>query len=98
MTNKPHDAVFKAAFELPEHAAELFRAVLPASIVASIAWPSLASEAGSFVDAELADRHSDLLFTVDLLGGRAFLYLVLQHQSASDPDMPLRMLVYQVRI
>ncbi len=98
MTNKPHDAVFKAAFEHPEHAAGLFRSVLPASIVASIAWPSLAREAGSFVDVELADRHSDLLFSVDMQGGRAFLYLLLEHQSANDPDMPLRMLVYQVRI
>ncbi len=98
MTSKPHDAVFKAAFERPEHAAALFRSVLPASIVASIAWPSLAGEAGSFVDVELADRHSDLLFSVDMQGGRAFLYLLLEHQSANDPDMPLRMLVYQVRI
>src|SRR5690606_1704432 len=31
-------------------------------------------------------------------GGRAFLYLLLEHQSTSDPDMPLRMLAYLVRI
>ncbi|MFV8749588.1 Rpn family recombination-promoting nuclease/putative transposase [Nannocystaceae bacterium ST9] len=98
MTHKPHDAVFKHAFEQPEHAADLFRSVLPPAIADAIAWSTIAREPGSFVDVELADRHSDLLFSAELLGGRAFLYLLLEHQSSLDVDMPLRMLVYQVRI
>jgi predicted transposase/invertase (TIGR01784 family) len=98
MTSTPHDALFKAAFENPEDAAGLFRSVLPPTIVQAIAWDTVAGEPGSFIDPELAPGYSDLLFSVELRGGHAFLYLLLEHQSTSDPDMPLRMLVYLVRI
>ena len=98
MTTRPHDALFKAGFELPEHAAGLFRAALPASLADAIAWGTMEPEPGSFIDPELADSHSDLLFSVELQGRRAFLYLLLEHQSSNDPDMPLRMLSYMVRI
>ncbi len=37
MTRKPHDAIFKAAFEHPEHAAAFLRGVLPAALVQAIA-------------------------------------------------------------
>jgi hypothetical protein len=64
MTSKPHDAIFKAAFEHPEHAAAYLRGVLPAALVDAIAWPTMTRESGSFIDPDLADRHSDLLFSV----------------------------------
>jgi predicted transposase YdaD len=98
VTVRPHDALFKAAFETPAHAAGLFRGVLPPSVVAAIAWETISLVPGSFIDPDLADRQSDLLYAVELRGARALLYLLLEHQSSSDPDMPLRMLVYMVRI
>ncbi len=98
MTNKPHDALFKAAFEHPEHAAGLLESILPATLSSAIAWPTITHEAGSFIDAELADHHTDLLFSVETKGARAFLYLLLEHQSTNDRQMPLRMLVYLTRI
>jgi predicted transposase YdaD len=99
MTRKPHDALFKAGFELPEHAAEFLRGVLPAALVDAIAWPTMTRESGSFIDPDLADRHSDLLFSVDLqVGRRALIYLLLEHQSTIEPDMLLRMLDYLVRV
>jgi len=99
VTNKPHDALFKAAFEDPEHAAALVRPLLPTAVSAAIAWDSMTLQVGSFVDPELADHHTDLLFSVRLHGGGdALLYLLLEHQSTSDRDMPLRVLVYEVRI
>lgn len=98
MTDKPHDALFKAAFEKPEHAAGMFRSLLPAPVVEAIAWETIARESGSFIDPELADRQSDLLFSVEIRGGRALLYLLLEHQSTNDPDMLLRMLTYSARV
>jgi hypothetical protein len=99
----PHDALFKAGFESPLHAAALFQQVLPAELVDVIDWQSIRREAGSFIDPELASRHTDLLFSVELLDqgdqkARLVLYLLVEHQSTNDPDMPLRMLVYLVRI
>ena len=100
MTSTPHDALFKAAFEQPEHAAGLFRSVLPASVVEAIAWETMSGERGSFVDRDLAEQHSDLLFSVEIANGQdeAYLYLLLEHQSTDDVGMPLRMLTYLVRV
>jgi predicted transposase YdaD len=98
----PHDALFKAGFESPSHAAALFRQMLPAELADVIDWQTIRREAGSFVDPELASRHTDLLFSVRAPGQdentRLLLYLLVEHQSTNDPAMPLRMLVYLVRI
>ena len=81
MTNTPHDAVFKAVFEQPEHAAAELQHVLSADLVAAIDWSSLALEPGSFVDEELADQHSDLLFSASAKGSgeSVLVYLLFEH-------------------
>jgi hypothetical protein len=99
MTARPHDALFKAAFEDPADAAALLRALLPTAIREAIAWDSLDGEPGSFVDPALTDRHSDLLFSARLrTTAPAFIYVLLEHQSTPDPAMPLRTQSYQTRI
>ena len=99
-TNAPHDAVFKAVFEQPEHAAAELQHVLSADLVAAIDWSSLALEPGSFVDEDLADQHSDLLFSASATasGEKVLVYLLFEHQSSNDPKMALRLLRYMVRI
>ncbi|HEX2688493.1 MAG TPA: Rpn family recombination-promoting nuclease/putative transposase [Kofleriaceae bacterium] len=99
MTPRPHDALFKSAFEAPEDAAALLRELVPPAVRAAVAWETLDGERGSFVDPLLADQHSDLVFSAQLRTGEpALLYFLLEHQSTSDPGMPLRMLSYQNRI
>jgi len=99
MTARPHDALVKFAFEAPANAAALLRELLPAAVRAAVSWKTLKGERGSFVDAVLADHHSDLLFSARLRTGQPKLvYFLLEHQSTDDPTMPLRMLSYQNRI
>jgi hypothetical protein len=71
---------------------------LPTATVDAIAWDTLAAEPGSFVDGLLADRTTDLLFSVAGAQGPTLLYLLLEHQSTPDAQMPLRMVEYIVRI
>jgi hypothetical protein len=52
----------------------------------------------SFVDEALKWRYSDLLFTAPLDGRDAFVYLLAEHQSSTDPLMAFRMLRYVTRI
>ena len=70
--------------------------MLPPGLVEVIDWDTIQREAGSFIDPELASRHTDLLFSVRVRDRdtRLVLYLLVEHQSTNDPDMPLRMLVY----
>jgi hypothetical protein len=99
MTTRPHDALFKTAFEAPADAAALLRELMPAAVQAAVAWETLDHEDGSFVDDTLADQHSDRLFFARLRTGSAErVYFLLEHQSTGDPTMPLRVLSYQVRI
>lgn len=94
----PHDALFKQTFSDPRHAEGLLRAVLPSALASRVAWASLAAVPGSFVDPQLAQRHTDLLFRADFAGRSAFLYVLVEHQSTPDPLMAYRLAAYLVRI
>ncbi len=99
MPPNPHDALVKATFSQPEHAAGILRHALPPALVARLAFPTLALRPGSYVDEALRERHSDLLFTVETLGGAPVLvYLLFEHQSSVDALMAYRLLRYMVRI
>lgn len=94
----PHDAVFRRVLGEPANAASQLRAVLPAGLVDQLELGRLRRVPGSFVDTRLQWRHSDLLFTAPLAGRDAFVYVLVEHQSGTDPLMPFRMLRYVVRI
>ena len=99
MMTRPHDALFKWAFESPEDAAALLRELLPIAVREAIAWDTLDRDLGSFIDRTFASRHNDLLFSARLRTGEpGLVFLLLEHQSTADPTMPQRMLSYQSRI
>jgi len=94
-----HDALFKAVFSRHEHARGLLAEVLPRKLVDHLDWSTLAQEPGSYVDAALSQRHSDLLFSIRGIGGEPLLlYLLVEHQSEADAWMPLRLHGYVDRI
>ena len=99
MTARPHDALFKSAFEAPASASALLREILPPALCEAITWDTVTGEPASFVDPALADHHSDLLFSARTRAGDPLLvHLLLEHQSTGDPAMPLRTLAYETRI
>ncbi len=100
MSSTPHDALFKSVFGDPKHAAAQLQSILPQEVCAAIRWSTLRPQPGSFVDAELAGQHCDLLFTAqtEATGDRAFVYLLFEHQSTNDHAMCLRLLQYKTRI
>ncbi len=98
LPSTPHDHLFRRVFSVPEHAEGELRSVLPADLVARVDWSTLALVPGTFVDTAAGAIEADLLFTVELEGRRAFVYVLLEHQTTSDPRMPLRLLRSMVRI
>lgn len=84
MSHDIHDAMFKATFSEPEHAAGELRHLLPAKVSARIDFPSLALIPGTFVGESLARQHSDLLFSVRLSGRQAFIYWCLRHARSPE--------------
>ncbi len=94
----PHDALFKATFSQLRHARPMLQHELPPELAKAARWKTLALVPGSFVDEELKDSHSDLLFSVEMRSRTALLYVLFEHQSTVDPWMPLRLLEYMLRI
>jgi predicted transposase/invertase (TIGR01784 family) len=74
-------------FSQTKHAASLLRDNLPTAIAERIDWTSFERLPESFVDEELAWRFTDLLFRAKLSGRDAFIYVLIEHQSTSDPLM-----------
>ncbi len=99
MTSHPHDALAKGIFGSTPAAIDQFRCALPAKVFERIDWATLALCSGSSVDPALNKLHSDLLFSVRTrTGSECLLYLLLEHQSTNDPLLPVRLLIYQVRV
>jgi hypothetical protein len=94
-----HDAFFKQILSDPRLAATFLREHLPTE-VAALLGPELPDlMPGSFVDEELRQHHSDLLYQVHLKGGRdAFAYVLMEHKSSPDPAARLQLLRYLVRV
>lgn len=90
MSHDPHDALFKAVFQHPENAVAELEHILPWQLAAAVDWPTLALEPGSYVDARLGDRHSDLLFSAAAKASRepVLVCLLFEHQSSNDAKLP----------
>ncbi len=99
-THRPHDKLFRAVFGAPAEAAGLLRAYLPEPLAVELQWSRLTLQDATFVDEQLRDSESDLLFAIDRAAGDppAWLYVLLEHQSQPDRWMPFRLLKYCCRI
>ncbi len=93
-----HDNLVKHAFSDVEHARGVLATALPAAIVARLDLSSLSLRSGTFVDEDLQDRYSDILYAARISGREALLYLLWEHKSAPEPFTPLQVMRYMVRI
>jgi hypothetical protein len=93
----PHDALFRAAFEVPQHAAGLLRALLPSDLLGLVALDSLELQSGDGRGKQFEEFRTDLLFRAQIGGSPGFVCFLFEHQSSSDASMPLRVLGYLLR-
>jgi len=80
------------------HAAGELRSVLPEAPARRLDLSTLKLEPASFVDAEMAHCHADLLFSASIAGRPSYIIFLFEHQSEPDDPMPWRLLTYQYRI
>jgi len=93
-----HDALFKKSLSDLKVARDFFHAHLPEVVKTAMDFNTLRLEKGSFIDEELRQTHTDMLFSVQLSSGTGLLYLLTEHQSQPDNSMALRLLEYTVQI
>jgi predicted transposase/invertase (TIGR01784 family) len=95
----PHDLFFRETFSRPEIAQDFLQTYLPTQVVQHLDLSSLALQKDSFIDEELREHFSDLLYHVRQQNGEeANVYLLLEHKSSPDVWVALQLLRYMVRI
>jgi len=95
----PHDRFFKETFSRTEVARDFVAHYLPPEIAAVLDTKTLEISKDTFVDEELKESLSDLLYHVALKGkGTVFVYLLFEHKSYPDPAVKLYLLQSMVRI
>ncbi|MBI3654701.1 MAG: Rpn family recombination-promoting nuclease/putative transposase [Acidobacteria bacterium] len=95
----PHDAFFKQLMSRLEVARDFLQNYLPEKVIAALDVRSLELVDGSFVDEELKDHLSDLIFRVKLKrGGKAYIYILFEHKSSPDKWVAWQVLRYSIRV
>ena len=95
----PHDHFVREFFSDLDHARAFLRTVTPAALADAWDWAGLRGEPATFIDENLREQHSDLLFSVTTRSGKpAQVYLLFEHKSALDPWLLRQMLGYLARI
>jgi Putative transposase, YhgA-like len=94
-----HDGFFKQVLGDPGLAGTFLREHLPPDVADLLGPEPPEPVPGSFVDEDLRQHHSDLLFRVRLKAGcRAFAYVLMEHKSTPDQAARLQLLRYVVRV
>src|SRR5439155_11119036 len=81
---QPHDGLFRLVFGSLVHARGAIRALLP-ELAARLDLDRLTVLNGTFIDAELSRRHSDVCISTSLDGHEALVYFLREPQSSPDP-------------
>ncbi len=95
----PHDSFFKQTFGSVDFTRGFLSQYMASEVARCLDLSSLEAAHESFVDDDLRESHSDLVFTVGLVGGgQAVVYLLFEHKSHPDPLTVFQLLKYIVRI
>ncbi|MDQ8040102.1 MAG: Rpn family recombination-promoting nuclease/putative transposase [Rickettsiella sp.] len=75
-----------------------FQAYLPEKIKKRCDFSTHKIEPGSFIDDNLSQHHSDILYSLNIEGHKGYIYIDVEHQSTPQELMPIRMFRYKLGI
>ena len=94
----PHDAFFKANLEDKTRFCKTVKQHFSKDIVEKIDFDKLNPVSTDFIQKDLSYLASDVLYSTKVNGKDAYIYVLWEHQSSSDPLMAFRVLVYTIQI
>ncbi|QBY46326.1 Rpn family recombination-promoting nuclease/putative transposase (plasmid) [Arsenophonus nasoniae] len=95
-TPTPHDAIFKQFLSEKETAKDFFDIWLPDKIKSLCDLNSLKVESGSFIDSEMKNYQSDILYSVKTTKGSGYIYVLIESQSSPDKLIAWRLMRYSM--
>ncbi|WP_250311484.1 Rpn family recombination-promoting nuclease/putative transposase [Rickettsia endosymbiont of Oedothorax gibbosus] len=98
-SDKPkHDEIFRKSMENPIVAKEFLATHLPKDVLALIDSTTVKLEKDSFIELDLSETISDVLFSVKFNDQDGYIFLLLEHQSTVDKMMAFRLFKYMINI
>lgn len=96
-TPTPHDATFRQFLTQPEIARDFMEIHLPAELRAICDLSTLKLESGSFVEDDLRQYFSDVLYSLKTTtGDDGYVHVLIEAQSSPDKHMAFRLMRYAV--
>ncbi len=93
-----HDIFFKHTFSIKEHAVDFASHVLPAEINAKLDYSTICLENTSYVDKELSEHFSDMVYSCFYEQSKIKIALLFEHKSSPDNNLPYQLNKYMIRI
>ncbi|MDY0223535.1 MAG: Rpn family recombination-promoting nuclease/putative transposase, partial [Desulfobacterium sp.] len=94
-----HDKLFREVYSDRENAHSFLINHLPSKVLDLVDMSTLEISKDSFIEKELAEYYSDILYQVMLMDGSAgSIYLLFEHKSYHDRYVHLQLLEYMIRI
>ncbi|MCP4347363.1 MAG: DUF4351 domain-containing protein [Desulfobacterales bacterium] len=93
-----HDKFIQETFTREEIAKSFLKHYLPKSLLKQVDMSTLGIVKDSFIDKELQEHFSDILYTVRFLNTDLFIYLLIEHKSYTEQLVSLQILRYKVKI
>ncbi|MBF0475939.1 MAG: Rpn family recombination-promoting nuclease/putative transposase [Deltaproteobacteria bacterium] len=95
MTTNHHDRFFKKMFTGQDLARDFLANYLPAGVLGQLDLTSLETTTKSFVDDQLKEHFSDIVYRVNIKQSReAYVCILLEHKSYQDRLVPLQLFRY----
>ncbi|MEG0171809.1 MAG: Rpn family recombination-promoting nuclease/putative transposase, partial [Acinetobacter sp.] len=96
-TPTPHDAAFRQFLANPDVARDFMQIHLPDELCALCDLSTLKLESGTFVEEDLRQYASDILWSMKTTSGDdGYIHLLLEHQSTADKNMAFRQMRYAI--
>lgn len=94
----PHDKFFKETFSNIAVAKDFINNYLPQSIINIIDINTLEPQKDSFINEELQEVFSDMLFRVNINKREGYIYFLFEHKSYTSKNISFQLLKYMLEI
>ncbi len=96
--HQPHDKFFRLSMGEPRVVTEFFTEHLPPAVLEKVNLAALKLENRTFIDEAYKDTEADVVYSTQIGGMTAYLYLLCEHQSSVDSWMAFRLWIYITRL
>ena len=94
----PHDKLFREIWSKKEYAKDFFINYLPKDILELIDLDSIEISKDSFIEKELKDYFSDLLYKANFSNEPGYIYFLFEHKSYQETFIHIQLLEYIIKI